>query len=81
MHCCSYYWLESNLCKPFVGFTFIEANPTNGLTKESGADAFQVKSISLKRLVRKIGSIEYKLINEIVSGVALCIGYETWEKI
>jgi mRNA interferase MazF len=57
---------------------FVQLKPTarNGLTKESGADPAQVKSLSVTRLERKIGSVTASELEEIVAGVALCIGYE-----
>lgn len=47
----------------------------NRLKNESGADAFQVKSVSLDRFVHKIGNVGASVIEEIVAAVALCIGY------
>jgi mRNA interferase MazF len=35
----------------------IEASNANGLSKKSSADTFQVRSVSEKRLVKKIGDI------------------------
>ncbi len=46
----------------------------NGLTKDSGADAFQVKSVSEDRFVRFLGSIAPAQVDEIAAAVALCIG-------
>lgn len=46
----------------------------NGLQKDSGADAFQVKSISNKRFVRKLGILNEEKIKEIVAAISLCIG-------
>lgn len=45
------------------------------LTKESGADAFQVKSVSLERFVRQLGRLGPELIQEISDAVALCVGF------
>jgi mRNA interferase MazF len=45
----------------------------NGLTKDSGADAFQVKSLSETRFVRFLGSIEAVQVDEIAAAVALCV--------
>lgn len=53
----------------------IEPSARNGLQNESGADAFQVKSVSMKRFVRKMGSVNISTTSEIVAAVALCIGY------
>jgi len=54
---------------------FVHLKPTvaNGFTKESGADAFQVKSVSLKRFVRRRGSLLDAEMDEIASAVALCV--------
>jgi mRNA interferase MazF len=48
---------------------------TNGLSKESAADAFQVKSLSLNRFQRRLGALTDDQIDEIAAAVALCIGY------
>jgi mRNA interferase MazF len=52
----------------------LPASATNGLVKESGADAFQTKSVSLKRLVRSIGQISAAEADEIAAAIALCVG-------
>ena len=41
----------------FPWLVFIAATRRNGLAKDSAADAFQVKSVSLTRFVSRIGSI------------------------
>ncbi len=53
----------------------IEANKENNLTKTSSADTFQVRSISEKRFVRKIGNAEDDILNKISNalGTVLCI--------
>lgn len=48
---------------------------TNGLTKESAADAFQVKSISVNRFQDKIGELMADEVDDIAAAVALCVGY------
>lgn len=54
----------------------IHLKPTggNGLTKESAADAFQVKSVSLRRFDRRLGRVSAEQLDEITQAVALCIG-------
>jgi mRNA interferase MazF len=47
----------------------------NGLTKESAADAFQVKSLSVRRFQEKIGSLDADTLDEIAAAVAWCVGY------
>src|SRR5690348_3986015 len=41
----------------FPWFVELPASPTNGLRKDSGADAFQTKSVSLRRFVRRLGEV------------------------
>ena len=54
---------------------FVNLKPTaaNGLTKESGADAFQVKSVSVARFVKPRGRLLDAELDDIASAVALCI--------
>jgi len=62
----------------FVQFSwFVQLSPTpeNGLAKVSGADAFQIKSVSEDRLVRRLGQITAAQIEQIAAAVALCVGY------
>ena len=55
---------------------FVQLQPTaiNGLMKQSGADAFQTKSVSLSRFVRALGRIEPAQLEEIASSIAVCVG-------
>ena len=52
----------------------IVATRRNGLAKDSAADEFQVKSVSLTRFVSQIGSIAADDLQEISAAVALCVG-------
>ena len=56
-------------------FVFIAASSENGLSKNSGADAFQVKSLSYDRFVRRLGEIDDDQIDEIAEVIAACVGY------
>lgn len=53
----------------------LAANPQNGLSKNSAADAFQVKSVSVSRFQIKLGSVTAGQLHEISTAVVLCIGY------
>ncbi len=55
---------------------FVELPPTssNGLTKHSGADAFQVKSVSELRFIRRGGRITDQQVADIAEAIALCVG-------
>lgn len=55
----------------------LKPTPANGLAKESAADAFQVKSVSMNRFQKKLGVLTADEVEEIVAAVALCIGYQT----
>ncbi len=49
----------------------------NGLSKELGADAFQVKSLSEERFSRLLGSVTDVQLRQVIQAVALCIGYSS----
>lgn len=46
---------------------------TSGLVKESAADAYQVKSLSLQRFVRRRGHLSDELTDDVATAVALLI--------
>ncbi len=60
----------------YVWFIFLPPAADNGLAKPSGADAFQVKSISELRLVQKLGRVAESQSQSIAAAVALCVGYQ-----
>jgi mRNA interferase MazF len=45
-----------------------------GITKESAADAFQVKSVSHARCVECLGSLPAEVVRDIQASIAICIG-------
>ena len=54
---------------------YLEPDKQNGLTKKSGADTFQVRSIDQVRLTQKLGQLPEPVMEEIAAGVAICIEY------
>ncbi|MBC8180534.1 type II toxin-antitoxin system PemK/MazF family toxin [candidate division KSB1 bacterium] len=48
----------------------IEANKRNGLTKDSSADCFQVRSVSQKRFVKRLGNVSQIIVDEIKIGLS-----------
>ncbi len=54
----------------------IESVAGNGLSKTSVADSFQVKSISEKRFMKKIGYLTKDQLDEITAAIAVCIDFE-----
>ncbi|HEY9175467.1 MAG TPA: type II toxin-antitoxin system PemK/MazF family toxin [Verrucomicrobiae bacterium] len=59
----------------YAWFVHLPPTPQNGLAKESGADAFQVKSVSEDRLQRRLGRITDEQAELIAAAIALCVGY------
>jgi len=52
----------------------LHSNAYNNLKKDSAADAFQIKSLSEDRFIKKIGTISDEELENIVSAINLCIG-------
>ncbi len=59
----------------FPWFVLIQANATNGLSKDSGADAFQTKSVSLDRFSKRLGEVAPAEVDLVAAAIALCVGY------
>ena len=55
-------------------FVELHSAPTNGLRKDSGADTFQIKSLSLTRFVRRLGTITTAELDAVALAVKLCVG-------
>lgn len=47
----------------------LEPNSTNGLSKVSSADCFQIRSLSQERLIKKIGNIDNTTLDEIKEAI------------
>ena len=56
----------------------IEQNSKNGLTKDSSADCFQVRSISQERFIKKLGNISDIIMNEIKTGLSRVLSIESY---
>jgi mRNA interferase MazF len=64
----------------FAGYSFIvplKPSATNGLSKESAANAFQVKSVSVNRFQTRVGVVTGEELAKIASAIALCVGYQS----
>ena len=55
-------------------FIHLAPTPTNGLTKDSGADAFQVKSVSETRFLDRLGELMPGQLDDIANAIAICVG-------
>ena len=60
-------WKESYSIAPWM--VKIEPTSNNGLSKISSADCFQIRSISQLRLIKKLGSIDESILNEIKEAI------------
>lgn len=58
-----------------IWMTFISPTPENGLSKDSAADAFQVKSVSYLRFRKQLGVLTDEQVENIAAAIALCVGY------
>ncbi|TAG56657.1 MAG: type II toxin-antitoxin system PemK/MazF family toxin [Cytophagales bacterium] len=47
----------------------IEPNIKNGLSKTSSADCFQIRSLSQERLIKKLGTIDKTILDEIKEAI------------
>lgn len=65
-------WYERFATIPWL--IFLACTPLNGLDKDSTADCFQVKSVSLNRLESKIGTLLPGEIEQISAAISLCVG-------
>jgi mRNA interferase MazF len=52
---------------------FIKSGQGNGLSKDSSADTFQVRSISEERLVRKLGKLDEAIMDRIQAGLIISL--------
>ena len=55
--------------------TKLEPSALNGLSKDSSADSFQVKSVSVIRFKSRVGEVSSEELENIIAGIALCVGY------
>jgi mRNA interferase MazF len=56
--------------------TEISPNTQNGLEKPSSCDAFQVRSVSVERFIRKLGSLDSRLMKAISISLAEVLDIE-----
>jgi len=55
----------------------IEPNTKNGLTKDSSADCFQVRSVSQNRFIKRLGFVSDSIMDEIRIGLSTVLSIET----
>jgi len=55
----------------------IETNSKNGLTKDSSADCFQIRSVSQDRFVKRLGELSDSIMDEIRIGLSKVLSIDT----
>ena len=65
-------WKDRYAAYPW--FIHLTPTPGTGLSKESGADAFQVKSLSETRFLDKLGELTADQLDDIANAIAVCVG-------
>lgn len=56
----------------------VKASDENGLSKKSSADTFQVRSISERRLVRRLGVVSPEVLELIGEGLSISLALDSW---
>lgn len=54
----------------------IKDDNASGLDKESAADASQLRAMSTKRFIHRVGKLSTSQLENTVAAVVLCIGFE-----
>ncbi|MBN1593282.1 MAG: type II toxin-antitoxin system PemK/MazF family toxin [Candidatus Coatesbacteria bacterium] len=57
----------------FPWMTSVNPNESNGLSKPSAADAFQIRSVSTRRFVKRLGVLPQDVVSNIAKAIAICI--------
>ena len=66
-------WKDKYIVFPW--FVKLAPNSRNGLKKISGADTFQIKSVSEERFLNKIGLLDEEELSLITYAIAICVGF------
>lgn len=67
-------WKPAYAVAPWL--VYLKPTKTTGLSKDSAADAFQVKSVSIERFISKAGAVTADQLDQIGAAIALCVGAE-----
>ena len=65
-------WKERYMIAPWM--VRIDPDATNGLSKPSAADAFQIRSVSQERFASRIGRISEAILQDILKAIQIVIG-------
>ena len=67
-------WTAAYACYPWC--VQITPDAANGLTKVSAADTFQTRSVSVLRMLTRLGKLPDISTMAIAKAIALCVDYE-----
>lgn len=67
-------WQDKFSERPFM--VRINANIENGLDRDSAGNVLQVRSLSTERFIRKLGQVSDETLQELLSGLVICVDYE-----
>jgi len=65
-------WKDRYAAAPWM--VRINPDPTNGLSKPSAADAFQIRSVSQERFMNRVGCISDELVGKILNAIRVVVG-------
>lgn len=68
-------WHQDYVSNSFFWMVKLPASSLNRLSEDSGADTFQVKSVSLARFGDKLGVVTRDELDQLATTIAFCIGY------
>ena len=54
----------------------IDANSENGLDRDSAGNVLQVRSLSTERFIRRLGQVSHDILQELLSGLIICVDYQ-----
>jgi mRNA interferase MazF len=64
-------WKEAFAARPWM--VCLEPSIENGLTKLSGADTFQIRSVAESRLFKYLGRLDENIMNDISEALAIVL--------
>lgn len=64
-------WKEPFATRPWM--VYLDPNAENGLSKPSGADTFQVRSVSETRLFKQLGALNDEVMQAISEALAIVL--------
>ncbi|HET6382965.1 MAG TPA: type II toxin-antitoxin system PemK/MazF family toxin [Armatimonadota bacterium] len=66
-------WSEEYELLPWL--VRMDPDEGNGLSKVSAADVFQMRSVSIERMTKRLGKLSSGAPENIAAAVAVCVGY------